>query len=755
MHNDSTANPAGPPAEVGTLSAVEVRLPTPTPSELRSPSRASINGMSTSDPPITSISSSNDDIAAVTPHPLATMQFPSNDSSHRATKENHTGSREITTATPSPETSPTSGEPDQEINRGRNRSRTSNRSGQSSRRSSSGSPHLQTRQSSPTGAPRSPVGYPHRPRRLSDESSVGPSVSIRAAQRANNRPRASSDHSSPGPSASLRAAQTVNHRPRSFSRSRSPSPSLNVRAGQIHPPARDRPRPPITARIRRALGIATPRASLAWRLAFGITQIIVISTLLGLASQPGSAYPIPGEIDGLAMVVGKSQWETCQRPLGAWDVVWAVKAAIGMGVSVWEYWRAVRPSLDQLLAAEQEQLRNEVRRTRRDRSRTAAPAGNEGPGALRRNSSPIVWTRGEAIDSEMMGAAALRGARSIRIVSRMQEIRAGRAREERWYSRCSSFQALYGLIWFITANILLYGSLGTCRYTSPYIWWLTFGLICLGYIVIAEMLAVALVVFVLGPLVYLTINVILVCLGRHPMQPGGRMGHINPDVPKMPRALVDRIPLVMYIPVPVREEPKVATQPEPGKPAPADGIQVEHVYPPAPLSVPPLAKLKTDSSAPLPTPAPPRTRRRFFFFRRKKARPGVTKEGEAVKSGDEVDLEAGWEKNEYPFVKLEANRAACAICLTDFEPPKRIGAKGKGKDSGKGEGEEKTETNEGGTGEAEPLRLLACGHVFHRDCLDPWLVDVSGRCPTCQRPVEEEDLDPEAGSNKKRKSRRT
>jgi len=46
---------------------------------------------------------------------------------------------------------------------------------------------------------------------------------------------------------------------------------------------------------------------------------------------------------------------------------------------------------------------------------------------------------------------------------------------------------------------------------------------------------------------------------------------------------------------------------------------------------------------------------------------------------------------------------------------------------------------------AQPLRLLACGHVFHKTCLDPWLVDVSGRCPVCQRPVEL----PEPGRKKK------
>ena len=69
--------------------------------------------------------------------------------------------------------------------------------------------------------------------------------------------------------------------------------------------------------------------------------------------------------------------------------------------------------------------------------------------------------------------------------------------------------------------------------------------------------------------------------------------------------------------------------------------------------------------------------------------------------------------------------------------------------------------NDAGEG-AQPLRLLSCGHVFHvsillslsffrhpssllltglgraaqKTCLDPWLTDVSGRCPICQRPVE-------------------
>ncbi|KAG8791537.1 hypothetical protein FRC12_008909 [Ceratobasidium sp. 428] len=685
------------------LDPVDVRLPTPTSSEFRAPSIISLEDLDNSDGRVPVSSAPKEDVGATLISP-ATISGPS-----------------ATSAIASSEGIDITGEPlylvrgggefGQEINRGRSRSRESTRS----RRS---------RQRSPSAGDAGQNILPLAVRELTPRT-----------------PRTS------------RHRRTV-----SFSRSRSSSPSPSLRL-RMHPPPprRDRPRPPITARIRQILGIATPRASLVWRLSFNVTQISVICALLGLASRPGSAHPIPREIDGLARVFGKSQWETCQRPLGAWDVVWAVKAAIGMAVSVWEYRRAVRPSLDQLLSAEQEQSRDDARRTRRTRRHRPSGSGDsQDPGHLRRNSSPIVWTRGDARESDLdrMDATARGTSRPVRVVGRMNEIRTRRAREERWYSRCASFQALYGLIWFVTANILLYGSLETCRYTSPYIWWLTFGLVCLGYIVVAEMLAMALVVFVLGPLLYVTINIILVCLGRHPMQPGGRMGHINPDIPKMPRALVDRIPLVMYIPVPVREEPKAQLESESPLNA-IDGIEVEHTYPPVPLASPPPAKLKPDPSAPPPAPStPPRVRRRFFFFRRKKAVPVVSKEDGAAKGGEDVDLEAGWERNEYPFVKLEANRAACAICLMDFEPPKRIGAKGKERDDGKEGEQEKVETNTGGTGEAEPLRLLACGHVFHRECLDPWLVDVSGRCPTCQRPVEEEDLEPEEGSDKKKKKPR-
>jgi hypothetical protein len=182
------------------------------------------------------------------------------------------------------------------------------------------------------------------------------------------------------------------------------------------------------------------------------------------------------------------------------------------------------------------------------------------------------------------------------------------------------------------------------------------------------------------------------CIGQHPLQ---NPHAIKPEIGKLSKAAVDRIPLVLYIPAPEDQE----STPIP-KPSPA------HTYPPEPLkSKPP--------------------KRRFFFLRRKKPGDFGSKEkGKAHgDSGSGDSWEGHWEKGEYPFVRLEGNRAACAICLMDFDEPKRVESN-LGKDI-KVEGAEARDTKvedpqqqeglqleDAGEG-PQPLRLLGCGHVFH------------------------------------------
>lgn len=224
-----------------------------------------------------------------------------------------------------------------------------------------------------------------------------------------------------------------------------------------------------------------------------------------------------------------------------------------------------------------------------------------------------------------------------------------------------------------------------------------------------ELLLLGLIVFVIGPIVYvgsmgartapaysqssqLVWNVFLMCIGQHPLQ---NPHSIKPEIGKLSKAAVDKIPLVLYIPTPEDQEPGPIPKPSPA-----------HTYPPT-------------------SPKPKQPKRRFFFLRKKRpGEPGPNEKGKSQGNSSSGDSwEDNWEKGEYPFVRLEGNRAACAICLMDFDEPKRIGGHpGKnGKDGDgetKGAGDEDSKPHEelrledAGEG-PQPLRLLACGHVFH------------------------------------------
>ena len=143
---------------------------------------------------------------------------------------------------------------------------------------------------------------------------------------------------------------------------------------------------------------------------------------------------------------------------------------------------------------------------------------------------------------------------------------------------------------------------------------------------------------------------------------------------------------------------------------------------------------------------------RFLPFRRRA--PSV---GDTVKSGTgkekrdpnrPLTWEDNWEKGEYPFVQLDSHRASCAICLLDFQEPRRVGVGAQESDAtnapaqtqtpvemaenqSTGEPVAQQEDTANVTGQmallgddlslrlqdagqgAQPLRLLKCGHVFH------------------------------------------
>lgn len=146
-------------------------------------------------------------------------------------------------------------------------------------------------------------------------------------------------------------------------------------------------------------------------------------------------------------------------------------------------------------------------------------------------------------------------------------------------------------------------------------------------------------------------NILLICLGRHPIQ---NAHIIKPEIDKLPKHVVEKIPLVMYIPPPPEGSDL--------KPASQKIITSPHTYPPK------------ASSKRLSKP-------RFKFLRPRSLKKKQSRQNSTPRLPADVEKAAGnaealswndyWEDSEYPFVILEGNRAACAICLLDFEEPKR------------------------------------------------------------------------------------
>ncbi|KAF7361884.1 RING-type domain-containing protein [Mycena venus] len=448
--------------------------------------------------------------------------------------------------------------------------------------------------------------------------------------------------------------------------------------------------------------------SLWYNLAWGFVQVVLIITMLAIAAHTESKT-----------VPGSNEWEACDRPLGAWACIYVFRVVFSSSLTYWGWLR------DRKIHANAADPENATDSSTRPATANAAlrhppPAPTAGPPSSATGDPP----------AEVVPALP----HSI------------------LYSRLSILSSLITLSWFLTAHILEYTSIHTCRFSSPHVWWLTFGILCIMYLVVLEVIILGFVVFVVAPIIFLFWNIFLMCLGRHPMQNPGMIRQVfvnwagiplirprRPEISKLSPSVVDRIPLVTYIPPPPDALPGSIPIPQ--------AVYSNNTYPPK-------------------TPAPAaKQKRRFKFLHRRKGKddssspnPGDLPVRTPQQPGEPQTWQDHWEHTGYPFVILEGNRAACAVCLMDFEEPKRIA--GLDPPSPPPTSTEETapstpaiqeiplETStpaatadnelkleDAGEG-AVPLRLLACGHVFHKTCLDPWLTDVSGRCPVCQRAVE-------------------
>lgn len=207
---------------------------------------------------------------------------------------------------------------------------------------------------------------------------------------------------------------------------------------------------------------------------------------------------------------------------------------------------------------------------------------------------------------------------------------------------------------------------------------------------------------------------ILICLGREPLQ----LTSSQPKVGKLPLKAVESIPLVLYIPAPVNKNsdpPKIEKDESVSKPETAH----VHAYPPQRDCPSPSSFQSTG------TRVQSRRSKRWFTFRRISSKKETGFGSKELRAED--SYEDKWEKGEYPFVRLEENRAVCAICLCDFEEPRRvrysIGSMPPLDQEEKAIGDivesptenivdEALRLADAGDG-AQPLRLLDCAHVFH------------------------------------------
>ena len=129
---------------------------------------------------------------------------------------------------------------------------------------------------------------------------------------------------------------------------------------------------------------------------------------------------------------------------------------------------------------------------------------------------------------------------------------------------------------------------------------------------------------------------------------------------------MDQIPLELYVPAHKDDEGYEDDEKKEG-----DEKHVTEAYS-YPLKNPSKPKNKEKSKE--------MKKERFTFLRKAFSRLSSSKSRKLGDGEGEGSWEDDWELGEYPFVRMEGNRAMCAICIMDFDEPPRVRI-GKGKQS--------------------------------------------------------------------------
>lgn len=305
--------------------------------------------------------------------------------------------------------------------------------------------------------------------------------------------------------------------------------------------------------------------------------------------------------------------------------------------------------------------------------------------------------------------------------------------------KISTLLGIASLVIFFVGNAIVYSSTECSRRPAEAVplFWAALSSLIIVYIFIVEIAVLAFLIVCALPLLV----VIMRALGLQHRLP---QRELHPETGKIDQTEVDkRVKLVYYTPAEVDEEQAPGSVGQPGEETTqsptsqrnntleearqiAAGEDPASIRPGLGSRRPTQESIQSASQAAL----GPFSRLTRLIIARRRSQPSTSSRKASASSSastskptiptaestpplnSKTKLSSKKDKLKYPLHPLPAHRATCPICLCDFEEP---------------EPDQEPEP--------EPLRLLECGHVMHRSCVDQWLTTVSGRCPVCQKAV--------------------